>query len=536
MLRVQFRFFGSLVAPVCNVVSWRSFGAHFLCLCLLLTSTLSAQEPAAPADGEAAAPAPAAAKYQTLPVHPALAGDSPQARQVRNRVVGEIRAMLRGELKLDEEANKAKFDGWYTQYLFASMTQPENFATLDIDRQRFLRQDVGFAKDQAVHDYLVKNLTLPQMTAIVRGNFYPAVRYNAMLIISKLNIVEVPTTGQRVPPIPLIDALVVILDELQNEKQSDAVKLAAWVGVLRHVQLNRINQQIPPNAVQIIRTTAMKLLAEKAPPAGRSLSGHVWMQRRAIEVLTSVETPGAPGDVISQIEAMAADNQAPLALRLTAARSLGSLPYGAGTKATPGGSATHLGALAAVICRTEMTRVDDEKKALAEASAGTDSGGFDDMMMDDEAGMEGDDGGGLAEMFDQENTGGGNVGSNLSDPQREELKYTRRMLKYRLYYVLLGLGKEKENTGLFKVAADPANKAQVRKITNMVTGILEELEPPEPEEGKALIELDRDQLLQKLRKQVRQLESETTVESAAGGAGADQDLPGAGIRRQGKQG
>ena len=523
-----------MVEPLNDVVSGRHFGSHFLCLFLLLSSPLCAQEAAAPEGGEAAAPA-VAVKYQTLPVHPVLAANTPQARLTRSRAVIEIRAMLRGELTLEDEANKAKFDFWYTQYLFASMTQPENFATLDIARQRFLRQDLGFAKSQVVHDYLLKNLTLPQMTAIVRGNFHPAVRYNAMLIISHLNIVEVATTGQRVPPIPLLDALVVILDELQNEKQSDAVKLAAWVGVLRHVQLNRINTQIPANAVDIIRNTAIKLLAEKNPPAGRSLSGHVWMQRRAIEVLTSVETPGSTGDVISKIEARAADTQAPMSLRLTAARSLGSLPYGAGTKATPGGSATHLGALAAMICRTEMGRVEQEKKTIADAASGTGGGGFDDMMMDGEAGMEGDDGGGLAEMFDQENTGGGNVGSNLSEEQREELNYTKRMLKYRLYYVLVGLGNEQENTGLFKVS-DPANKAQVKKITDMVTGILEELEPPEPEEGQALVELDRDQLLQKLRKQVRQLESATVKESAAGDAGSDQGLPGAGVRGQGKQG
>ncbi|HIA17990.1 MAG TPA: hypothetical protein EYN70_00970 [Planctomycetaceae bacterium] len=109
------------------------------------------------------------------------------------------------------------------------------------------------------------------------------------------------------------------------------------------------------------------------------------------------------------------------------------------------------------------------------------------------------------------------------------------MLKYRLYYVLVGLGSEKENTGLFKVS-DQANKAQVKKITDMVTGLLEELEPPEPEQGKSLVQLDRDQLLQKLRKQVRQLESATAKESAASDVGSDQDLPGAGIRGQGKQG
>ena len=143
MFRYQPRFFTSMVEPLSNVVSWRYFGSYFLCLSLLFSSTLSAQEPAAPADGEAVAPA--ASKYQTLPVHPALAGK--QASTTRNRVLGEIRAMLRGELPLEDEANRAKFDGWYNQYLFASMTQPENFATLDIARQRFLRQDLGFAKD-----------------------------------------------------------------------------------------------------------------------------------------------------------------------------------------------------------------------------------------------------------------------------------------------------------------------------------------------------------------------------------------------------
>ncbi|MFP6601310.1 MAG: hypothetical protein VB862_02170, partial [Pirellulaceae bacterium] len=160
MFRYQPRFFTSLVEPLSDVVSWRHVGSHFLCLFLLFGSPLCAQEAVAPEGGEAAAPA-VVLKYQTLPVHPALAGTTSQARTTRNRVLGEIRAMLRGELTLEDEANKAKFDGWYTQYLFASMTQPENFATLDITRQRFLRQDVGFAKDQAVHDYLVKSLTLP---------------------------------------------------------------------------------------------------------------------------------------------------------------------------------------------------------------------------------------------------------------------------------------------------------------------------------------------------------------------------------------
>jgi hypothetical protein len=191
-----------------------------------------------------------------------------------------------------------------------------------------------------------------------------------------------------------------------------------------------------------------------------------------------------------------------------------------------------------------MERVENEKKALEQASQGTGFSGMDDMMMDDE-GMDGGDSESMAEMFGQGGgdaglDGGGGGGSNLSDEQNEELSYTKRMLKYRLFYVQRGLGEEigkagsVTKTGLFAKVSD-AEKVQVQQIHAMLTGILEELEPPEPEEGKPLVFLDRDQLLQKLRKQVRQLEAATS--QAAGGAQAksdDEALPGVGIPRANK--
>jgi hypothetical protein len=523
----MFTYPDNLIGSICKaLLPWSLLPV----LCLLLGKTLSAQD----------APA-AAVQYQVLPTHPALSGDTPQARLVRNRVANEIRQMLRGDLSWDDDANKSKFNAWYGQYLFAQMTQPGNFSTLDVARQKFLRQDLGTAKVQVVHDHLAKQLALPQMTSIVRGNFHPAVRYNAMLIISSLNNVEVPTTGQRVPPIPLLDALVVILDELKDEKQTDAVKLAAWIGVLRHVQMNRINNQIPPNAMQMIRDISKAILLQKEPPTARSYSGHVWMQRRAVDVLVAAGT-GADGEIVGQIEALTSQVDVPMSLRLTAARALGALDYKAGAKTTPATAAIKLGALAAVVCRAEMERVENKKKALEQESRGAGSSGMDEMMMDDE-GMDGGDSESMAEMFGQGGGDGGlegGGGSNLSDEQNEELSYTKRMLKYRLYYVQRGLGEEIEKgraagkTGLFAKVSD-AQKPQVQQIYSMLTGILAELEPPEPEEGKPLVFLDRDQLLQKLRKQVRQLEAATG--QAVGGAQAKSDdgaLPGVGIPRANK--
>ena len=507
---------------------------------LLLSSTLSAQEEA---PKEAAAPPAAPAvqpvtQYQTLPVPEALSGNTADANRTRNRFESQIRAILRGDLDFDDDANKNLFTNWYTRYIFPSMTQPVNFAKMDVVRQKFVRQDLGFAKNPKVHDYLVNDLTLPEMTKIVRGNFYPAVRYNAMLIIANLNQVEMPTTGQRTPPIPLISALKVMVDELQNDQQSDAVHLAAWIGVLRHAELNRINQRIPLEGVKVIRDIASSLLTQKNPAAGRSVSGHVWMQRRATEVLAALGTADMPrGPLIAaQIQALAADDQVPLSLRLTAARSLGKLQYGAGAKVTPQGVATNLGALAAFICRAEMERVERQKLILKQAE-GVGQSGLDSMMGGDETGMDGMEGDEMSDMFgDPEGGAGGLVGSNLSEEQIEELNQTKRMLKYQLYYVQRGLGSERMKTGLFAVP-DEAGKVQVKRIADMVNGILAELEPPKPEEGKPLIVLDRDQLLQKLRKQVRQLEALTAKQSAvAPKQPADGALPGVDGVPKGKQG
>ena len=528
---------------------WRQF-LCFLSLFLLASSTIYAQDQPAPAQPVLV--------YKTLPIHPALQNKAIEAqlsatelqletlrrernvnpdaaRQIkqvqeairslkkqlsdiqvtRNNVASQIREILRNESdqepNLENEETRKKFDAWFSQYIFASMTQPENLATLDLARQKFLRQDLGAAK--RAHDYLLTTLTLPQMKDIVRGNYHPAVRYNAMLIIANLNKVEAPTTGQRAPPIPLIDALVVMVEELQNDKQTDAVRLAAWIGVLRHAQLNRIGPQIPPEGVKIIRDISTKLLREKLPPVGRSLSGHVWMQRRAIEVLAAIGTVGATEDIVAQIEAFTADEKAPMALRLSAARSMGKLHYAAGTKIKPDGAATQLGALAAFVCRAEMNRVDREKLAAKEAEEGTSGNELESMTGEDE-GMDGNEAE-MAEMFgDPEGAGGGSAGGNLSEQQIEELYKTKRMLKYQLYHVQLGLGNETDNSGLFAVA-DPAGRVQVKRISDMVTGILTELEPPDPEEGQRVVVLDRDQLLQKLRKQVRQLEAMTVRQSAS---------------------
>ena len=109
-----------------------------------------------------------------------------------------------------------------------------------------------------------------------------------MLIIGQLNGQVVITNAGRSVPVPLPAALTFMVDAIQSGTETDAILLASWVGVLRHVRLNRINQQIAANDIVTVAGEAMKLLNQVAPPTTRSAGGQVWLQRRAIDVLAMI--------------------------------------------------------------------------------------------------------------------------------------------------------------------------------------------------------------------------------------------------------
>ena len=66
------------------------------------------------------------------------------------------------------------------------------------------------------------------MQKLAAGNYHPAVRVNAMLMIGDLNRVEQP-------PTPLPEALTVMIAAVQSDQLSDAVRATAMVGIKRHV-------------------------------------------------------------------------------------------------------------------------------------------------------------------------------------------------------------------------------------------------------------------------------------------------------------
>ena len=134
------------------------------------------------------------------------------------------------------------------------------------------------------------------------------------------------------PPIPKIESLKVMLDELANPQQIDGVRAAALVGILRHVEIDRQLADVPGgqrrlvgnNAEIMIADAMLKLVNEKEAPEGRSQGGHDWMRRRAVEILGCLGGPGQNNNVLGGPGRVADGQQGPRVAPLLGGRSLGA--------------------------------------------------------------------------------------------------------------------------------------------------------------------------------------------------------------------
>jgi hypothetical protein len=172
-------------------------------------------------------------------------------------------------------------------------------------------------------DY-VNIVLLTKMEELAVDEKAPAlVRYNAMLVIGDLNDAETNISSTN-PITPAAAAAPVLLKALADPNAIDAIKVAALVGLLRHAELGIADKKVEKQ----IQDELLKLLAEEAAPEGRSSDGHLWLRRRAMEILARLIKPGAtPDNQRFTVEAkkILSDEDKPLIVRCDAAVALGKI-------------------------------------------------------------------------------------------------------------------------------------------------------------------------------------------------------------------
>ena len=270
-----------------------------------------------------------------------------------------IRKIIRGEAPYDKKAA----DDYYRKTLLASLTLPAR-ASSDQSRVReglsygqikssIMRQlEAVSRKNPATHAALVKDLlSWCAGFSNPKNGFSPVVQYNAMLIVASLNDKE-PTNSSL--PVPSQKAYGTLYKGLSSP--SDPVVVASLIGVHRHAELHRLGSKMPDRAKSLFAQAAYKLVTSDCP-SSRSLSGHEWMQRRAMQILAAFGEPGNGNEVAKSLDKIILDPNATIAARCTAVDALADLNMASVDGIDLPKTTVSLATTTALICREVSTRL-----------------------------------------------------------------------------------------------------------------------------------------------------------------------------------
>ena len=434
----------------------------------------------------------AAAKWKTLEAEilPAFKERAP----LRDRS-SKVRGMLANPPAVPYAGNEAEFEEYFVKYVFPTwtLTDEAHLGSLAKDRDRFLTVELAKSTGPA-HDKLLE-LTLAHATRIAQDpDFHPAVRYNAILVLGGLNAREASRGPPPTNPEPLPTALPPLRALFENPDESDTVRVAALLGILRHLEWDDFRTATPKLAADVKTPLVQQLIAlsqQTDPPAGRSAEGHTWMRRRALEGLMYVSQAGPTLEISDVISKLMSSDAEPLPLRCTAADIMGRLDYKDPVVPATDISGKQLGLLALASCQAELTRLENYEKLAAmrtklptqygSGMAGGGGGDMAGMMMGGMGGgsgpppgMQGPNMGGppsmdMSKMMEgmmpakgkkgktkTKSTGPPNLatpapggmpgyGAPKADDKNYRIDFIRRRLRSWLYAVQMGLGDAKAN-------------------------------------------------------------------------------------------
>ncbi len=172
-------------------------------------------------------------------------------------------------------------NGYFSVYIPAKMTAPDGikYITELVDETTSL-----LLRAQRNRPQVAQQLTryiYDGMKKVAEGNYHPAARINAALVLARLD--RIPANpASRTPPVPLLQTLPIMVSLYEDENNADGVRAAALQGLHRHVTLG-FPQITPENRTKI--TQMMTSLLDSPAPEGRPADAHAYLQRYAVDIL-----------------------------------------------------------------------------------------------------------------------------------------------------------------------------------------------------------------------------------------------------------
>lgn len=177
--------------------------------------------------------------------------------------------------------------GYFTVYVPAKMTGPDglkHISQLTKETLSLLTRSQRSNRPQVAQQ--ITRFIYDGMKKVAEGNYHPAARINALIILSRLDR-QLANTSTRSPPIPLREALPILMAQYENENNVDGVRAAALHGLHRQVSFG-FPQIAPADRAKIGQM--MSDLLEASPPQSRSELAHAYLQRFAVDILDVLQT------------------------------------------------------------------------------------------------------------------------------------------------------------------------------------------------------------------------------------------------------
>ena len=401
--------------------------------------------------------------------------------------------VITGKMTLSE--GKEFLDQFYAEYVLRAMTRHANLGRV-ADMRLGILKDLARTRSPDVRTYVLGKVFNKRIWARINAkNLHPAVRYNLLLLLGQLNEREAELRGSnKQPPIPHLKVLKFLILAYNDKDQIDAVRIAALLGMRRHVEL-RVQMTgsaaIGSDDRENVAALALDLAKAQEPPAGRSASGHDWMRRRAVEILGRLASPGKENEIETALTEIIANAENSIALRCDTAHAIGRINLEKSDEKAAT-LAKHVGLVAVAACESEFARLDEmfneaiDGRGITEAFQPRGPRGANFLMPGDLYGG----------LDDEENKR--RVKIEILD---ERTLPTRRKLIHQLQCVKEGLTGSSRDDGIMRLAS-----AELQTPIQSMTGQIDEIVKVLSEPGTIL-----EDLADQLQKETLKLSSMVAV-------------------------
>ena len=333
--------------------------------------------------------------------------------------------------------DRDQFIDYYKSSLIARLTDPahygKDFPAIRKEMQRDLMTKVPSIRSDLI------DLFVAELGVIAKGNYHPASRVNAIILLGSLNTSERTPAGK--PAVPYKAVLGELNTTYSTDTEPLGIRLAALVGVLRHVEsdwlliANGGQPQVEEVTRTALRATATAIIKTDTAPDGVQQRAWDYFRARSMDLFGSLVSYTPTKADLGIIVAMASQQGSDMLLRSRAVFALGRQKYGVIADVDGDAVVGSLVAYLADACQqaiddVEMLRKANQKRKAAGGAGGGLLGGGGGVG----GGVGGDSGGGSSPgggMFG--GSGGGAGGGGVGGIEAFELDMLRRQILYHVF-------------------------------------------------------------------------------------------------------